>query len=68
VEQEVKFTIPQINQLLSYCNMMEIEGYYFGSKSQWDARHEKIKQALQSELDKCNAKESANEHRKVTQD
>ena len=64
----MKFTAPQLNQLLSYCNMMEIEGYYFGSKSQWDSRHEKIKQALQSELDKCIAKEATNEHRKATQD
>jgi len=64
----MKFTPPQLTQLLSYCNMMEIEGYYFGSKAQWDARHDKIKQTLQSELQKCIAKEKANEHRKATQD
>lgn len=64
----MKLSLPQLNQLLSYCNMMEIEGYYFGSKAQWDSRHDKIKQTLQSEIDKCIAKEAANEHRKATQD
>jgi hypothetical protein len=49
-------TLPQLEQLESYCKMMEIEGYYFGSKPQWDNRHEQIKQWIQ----KC--KEQLNEH------
>lgn len=55
-DKKVKsLTLPQLEQLESYCKMMEIEGYYFGSKAQWDNRHEQIKQWIQ----KC--KEQLNE-------
>lgn len=63
----MKLTIAQLEQLLSYCNMMEIEGHYYGNKGHWDARHTRIKHALQSELEKCIAKEQDNERRAATQ-
>jgi septin family protein len=48
--------------------MMEIEGYYFGNKTQFDARHNTIKEVLESEFAKVIAKEQANERRKAAKD
>lgn len=50
----MKLTQPQLHQLQSYCNMMEVEGYYYGSKAQFLARHEKIKQWIAKQLEKSN--------------
>lgn len=49
-----KLTEPQLWQLHSYCNMMEVEGYYYGNKAQFMARHEKIKQWIETQLEKSN--------------
>ena len=67
MEPQVKLTIPQWDQLLSYCRMMQIEGHYFGSKAQWDVRHARIKEVLESEFAKAIAKEQSNERRKASQ-
>lgn len=61
----MKLTIAQWDQLMSYCRMMEIEGHYFGSKAQWDVRHARIKEVLESEFAKAVEKEQANERRKA---
>lgn len=58
----MKLNEPQLQQLLSYCNMMEVEGYYYGGKAQFMARHEKIKQWIVKELEK------SNEHSKAAAD
>lgn len=50
----MKLNEPQLQQLLSYCNMMEVEGYYYGGKAQFMARHEKIKQWIAKQLEKSN--------------
>ena len=50
----MKLTPSQLHQLQSYCNMMEVEGYYYGSKPQFMARHEKIKQWIATQLEKSN--------------
>jgi len=50
----MKLTEPQLLQLQSYCNMMEVEGYYYGSKSLFMARHQKIKQWIETQLEKSN--------------
>ena len=68
MEPQVKLTLAQWDQLLSYCRMMEIEGYYFGNKTQFDARHNTIKEVLESEFAKVIAKEQANERRKAAKD
>lgn len=62
----MKLTIAQWDQLMSYCRMMEIENHYFGSKAQWDARHARIKEVLESEFAKAVAKEQSNERRKAS--
>lgn len=58
----MKLTVAQLFQLQSYCNMMEVEGYYYGSKAQFMARHEKIKQWIATQLEK------SNEHTEATAD
>ena len=50
----MKLTEPQLLQLQSYCNMMEVENYYYGNKSLFMARHQKIKQWIETQLEKSN--------------
>lgn len=50
----MKLTPTQLYQLQSYCKMMEVEGYYYGNKAQYWARHEKIKQWIATQLEKSN--------------
>jgi hypothetical protein len=54
MEPQVKLTQAQLQQLLSYCKIMEVEGYYYGPKGQFMARHEKIKQWIETQLEKRN--------------
>ena len=35
-------------QLMTYVNECEKEGFYYGNKKQWDKRHEEIKNWLDS--------------------
>lgn len=50
----MKLTEPQLLQLQSYCKMMEVEDYYYGNKSLFMARHQKIKQWIETQLEKSN--------------
>lgn len=52
-------TYTQIDQLETYCKMIEIEGYYYGSKPQFDARHEQIKQWIKQCKEKFNDNQQA---------
>jgi len=50
----MKLTEPQLLQLQSYCNMMEVENYYYGNKNLFMARHRNIKQWIEKQLEKSN--------------
>lgn len=47
-------TRSDLEQLLTYCKMMEIEGHYYGSKPTWDSRNERIKEWVKANLEKMN--------------
>jgi len=43
-------TLAMINQLITYCNDVERQGWYYGDKEQFRARHKKIVQWLEQLL------------------
>ena len=44
-----------LEQLLSYVEARDQEGWYYGNKEQWEARHHDIKNWLQSAVDYANS-------------
>lgn len=46
---EERFTKTELEQLYSYCEDREREGWYYGNKKQFENRHESIKKKLKEQ-------------------
>ena len=46
--KEDKFTPTEVSQLLSYCEDVEREGWYYGNREQFNKRHKNIVNKLKS--------------------
>ena len=46
----MKWTLAELNQLLSYIENRDREGWYYGNKEQFENRHRVIKQKIEELL------------------
>ena len=49
--QEIKLTKTELKQLLSYCNDVQEQGWYYGNKEQFEKRHFEITTQLSRVLE-----------------
>ena len=51
---ELKFTRTELEQLLSYCEARNSEGWYYGNKEQFEKRHFEIETQIERAIEQLN--------------
>ena len=53
----MKWTLPMLEQMLAYANAADEDGWFYGNKRQFCARHDKLVAWLKAEINRLSAAE-----------
>lgn len=62
----IKLSITELDQVLSYCEHREQEGWYYGEKGMFEHRHARIKKFLNQQLAALRGEPESSESESVT--